>query len=124
MESAMSGLSSTLVFLLVAGMALQGCGEGTAPADPADLSVDVNDSNFNPATGNVTLTDGTATVRWTWRGSEFHNVTWEPAGPANSPTQASGTFDRTFTTAGTFTYYCTLHGGPGTGMHGTIVVQN
>jgi plastocyanin len=38
--------------------------------------------------------------------------------------QASGdTFSHTFDTPGTYRYYCQLHGGPGSGMAGTVVVQ-
>ena len=36
---------------------------------------------------------------------------------------SDGTVTRTFTTVGTFPYHCTIHGGVGTGMHGTIKVQ-
>jgi plastocyanin len=48
--------------------------------------------------------------------------------PASGPTWdkalASGARDSvTFTTAGTYQYYCKIHGSPGAGMHATIVVQ-
>jgi plastocyanin len=42
--------------------------------------------------------------------------------PANSGDKSSGTHPVTLT-AGTYQYHCTLHGLPGSGMHGTIVVQ-
>jgi plastocyanin len=42
--------------------------------------------------------------------------------PANTGTITSGT--RTVTLqAGTYQYHCSIHGGPESGMHGTIVVQ-
>lgn len=41
--------------------------------------------------------------------------------PANSATQTSGTYEATLV-AGTYMYPCSIHGGPGTGMWGKIVV--
>jgi plastocyanin len=60
-----------------------------------------------------------ATVTWTWgsNASNGHNVTFA-GGPA-SDTQVSGTFQRTFNTAGTFSYQCTVHGP----MTGEVRVQ-
>jgi plastocyanin len=62
-------------------------------------------------------------------------VTWtndddEPTPPPRTP--ACGTADRsrpepppswTFDEAGAYPYHCTFHGGPGTGMSGTVVVS-
>jgi len=46
-----------------------------------------------------------------------HNVIFDD-GSSSSSTQDQGTFSKTFNTAGTFAYHCTLHP-----MTGTVVVQ-
>jgi plastocyanin len=80
---------------------------------------------FVPATTNINVGD---TVNWSWAGSN-HSTTsgttsgstkmpdglWD-SGVANSP----HTFSRTFTSAGTFPYYCSIHFA--SGMKGSIVV--
>jgi plastocyanin len=69
-----------------------------------------------------------ATVNWTWNtctGDVYsgqtcvaHSVTFDD-GPA-SATQEKGTFTRSFTAAGTYTYHCAVHGAA---MTGKIVVN-
>jgi plastocyanin len=84
-------------------------------APPLQANVTVGDNVFNP--GSSTIAAG-GQVTWTWGGSNSHNVTF-PAGTSSS-TQTAGTFSRTFPTAGTFNYQCSIHGAA---MSGTIVVQ-
>jgi plastocyanin len=97
------------------------CGLGAACSDstnPGGNTVSVDDSFFDP--DNLTVTAGTS-VTWTWNGALDHNVTWTGQGaPAPSATQTTGTYSRTFGTAGTFDYFCTIHG---QAMSGTVVVQ-
>ena len=82
--------------------------------------MDVIDNSFVPETVNISRG---ATVTWTWRGSSQHNVTFED-GQGSSPTQTTGTLDRSFAGAGSFRYRCTLHSGNFTsGMAGVVVVQ-
>jgi plastocyanin len=91
------------------------CGDDGPTGPVADNEVRVADNSFSPATRTVPV--GT-TVTWRWAaGSSLHNVTF-PAG-ASSANQSSGTFQRLFSAAGSFTYQCTLH----SGMTGTITVQ-
>jgi plastocyanin len=45
------------------------------------------------------------------------------SGTSNSPTQKAGTFSRSFSNAGSFDYFCTVHGTATTGMRGSVVVQ-
>ena len=79
-------------------------------------NVTVGNNNFSPRCTNVAA--GT-TVTWTWdSGGTQHNVTFA-SGPS-STNQGSGTFQRTFPSAGTFAYECTLHG---QAMSGEIRVQ-
>lgn len=110
----------------LAGLALLaavGCGGGdsgtpTSPAAPGGANaVTVGNNFFQPAALSVAAG---ATVTWTWaQGDVSHNVTFDDAGPS-SPTQSAGSFQRTFTGAGTFTYHCTIHGAAV--MHGTVTV--
>jgi plastocyanin len=59
------------------------------------------------------------TVRWVNAGGQAHNTT-SLTGVWSSPNiNPGGSFERTFTAAGTFNYACTLH----PGMNGTVVVQ-
>ncbi len=96
----------------------------TATATPppsSDITV-VNDA-FQP--GSLTVPAGT-TVTWTWGPSAFqHNVVPVATEPASSgaPANSPHTYQFTFNTPGTFTYYCQVHGSPTFGMRGTIIVQ-
>ena len=71
---------------------------------------------FSPASVNVAVGD---TVSWSGL-SYPHTVTWEDGSLGSS---GGDTYSRTFDTAGTFKYYCSIHGGPnGVGMAGVVVV--
>jgi plastocyanin len=73
---------------------------------------------FNPTT--VTLARN-GTVTWLNATGTAHNITFNQASgvPANVPDFASGEASRTFGTAGSFDYRCTIHAG----MNGTVIVQ-
>jgi plastocyanin len=87
---------------------------------------------LGPAGGNrfdptqVTIQAG-QTVKWTWpTGSEQHNVQPDATEPTRSGNLVDGPaeYSFTFTTAGTYDFYCGNHGGPaGFGMSGTVIVQ-
>jgi plastocyanin len=94
-----------------------GPGPGTPPANAA---VSVQDDFFSPASVTVRRSSGTSTVTWQWYGSNAHSVIFDVGGPG-SPVQSNGRFDREFTTAGSFTYFCSVHGREV--MSGTITVQ-
>jgi plastocyanin len=77
------------------------------------------DSAFIPRTVTIRVGD---TVRWT-NVDGFHNVVADDdSWTSGSPTIAPWTFSRTFTTTGTVGYNCSLHGSPGFGMFGTVIV--
>jgi plastocyanin len=83
-----------------------------------DVRVKVGDNFFEPATLTVAVGD---TVTWAHEGNRPHDVTADN-GSINSPRRmANGqTFTYTATTAGTFTYLCTIHSQV---MKGTLIVQ-
>jgi plastocyanin len=79
-------------------------------------SVAVSDNSFSPAA--IQVSTG-ASVTWTWiQGAALHNVTF-PSGTPSANLGSNATFTRSFPTAGTFTYQCTIH----PGMTGTVKVQ-
>jgi plastocyanin len=82
------------------------------------LNVQVSGGSFQPPADTVALN---STVTWTFNEGP-HNVTFQDG--AASGDQASGTYQRTFSGAGTYRYRCTIHSSDFTaGMVGTIVVQ-
>jgi adhesin/invasin len=93
--------------------------DATASAVATTASVDVTNFQFTPPTAAVAAT---GTVTWNFN-QGTHNVTWVSGGFTNSGDKSSGTYQVQFPTAGTFQYYCSIHGSPGAGMHGTITVQ-
>jgi len=94
----------------------------TANAPPSAVGVSVEDP-FYFVPDEVTVA-ASGTVTWTWNGAVEHNVTWVSGGFQDSPTQATGTHQVMFpATPDTFTYYCTIHGTPTTGMRGSVIVK-
>jgi len=75
---------------------------------------------FSPST--VTI-DAGQPVCWTWsQTSDQHNVSSDDGSFTSGPPSYSGTFQRTFTTPGTYTYHCQVHGS--SGMVGTVTVRD
>ena len=97
---------------------------------PTAITINVANNQFTPDVDTVAVG---GTVTWTWgnTGGVQHSVTTtgnpaftsDPSGATASP-HSYGPI--TFNNAGTYFYYCTVHGAPGsppTGMSGTIVVM-
>jgi plastocyanin len=82
----------------------------------------VQATSFNPI--DLTISKGgTATFQEV---AGVHNIVFDaplPTGVSDVGEFSAGSTARTFTTTGTFAYHCTIHGSPGSGMHGTIKVQ-
>jgi plastocyanin len=79
-------------------------------------AVTIQNFAFNPSTIEVAV--GT-TVTWTNQDTAGHTVTADD-GSFDSRTLATGaTFQQTFSTAGTFTYHCTIH----SSMKATVTVK-
>jgi plastocyanin len=100
-----------------------------AVASAANFTITASGMSFSPET--VTLHAGDSITVQNTGGT--HNFTADDnsfrcaAGcddQGGDGTPASGwTFTRTFPAVGTFPYHCEVHGFPGGGMHGTIVVE-
>ena len=111
-------MRSTRLAVLVAVLALA-CGDSTGPTT---VDVAVQDDVFAPSA--VAITAG-STVRWTWQATNAnaHDLTWVAVGVPGVEAQFTGAYERTFTIAGTFDYYCVIHGTPTTGMRGSVTVE-
>jgi plastocyanin len=71
---------------------------------------------YNPST--ITVTAGT-TITWTNKDAVGHTVTSSPALFDSGLIGTNLTWSRLFDTAGTFTYYCTVH----PSMTATVIVK-
>jgi plastocyanin len=98
------------------GAGTGGVGGGGQSGGPVTTtSVGVSDNMFTP---NAIIVPVGATVTWTWaQGSVLHNVTFDGSTSGDRANGAS--YEKTFPTAGTFPYSCTIH----PGMTGTVQVQ-
>jgi len=98
------------------------------PQAGATRNVRVGDIFFRDSTtGNSTTTISVGTkVEWDWEGSIPHSTTsgacppCTPDGRWNSGIKSSGNFEFTFNQAGSFDYFCLVHGQM---MRGTVVVN-
>ena len=113
---------STVLQTLLRGFAAIACPCAffTMGADAATFNVTVKNFEFEPKTVNIRAGD---TVRWTWA-DEGHSVTSGTSctsdGRFNSGIKSTGTFTRTFTQTGQFTYFCIPN--CSSGMTGTVKV--
>ena len=147
--SRISGASRLFPLLLLAAPILAGVGCGDSmtgpkatptPAQPtptpgaAHVVIVGRDSTGQPANVFVDSVSGTSTstihvgdtIQWIWV-SGTHSTTsgacgagCVPNGLWDSGRVQGGTFQFTFTSAGTYPYFCTLHG---PSMQGSVVVQ-
>lgn len=89
---------------------------------PVDVHLtSINGFRYQPA--NVVIAAGTA-VRWIWD-DDLHDVvsTGTPSFPGIGGFSPPKTYQFTFTTTGTYRYFCSFHGTANTGMRGVVVVQ-
>jgi plastocyanin len=100
----------------------------TSTGATSSATVRVVDNEFQPVSLQITA-GGSVTFAWLG-GAGPHNVT--PVGPNTIPASsdpappgthnAPYTFSTTFSTAGTFAYFCSVHGSPSSGMRGSVTV--
>jgi len=132
---------ATSAGVVAAGLAMAACGGGasgtnntpkaapsttmmamgadtTAPTGPAVATDAVNVEGFAFKPAAITVKQG-ATVTWTNKDDEAHTVFFI-FDSSRSPllVNSANTYTKTFTTAGTFTYHCTIH----PFMTGTVTV--
>ena len=83
--------------------------------------VTVGDNYFKP--GDLEVAAGTK-ITWTNTGKVLHSVTPDKGKKFGTKELSRGkSYSYTFKKPGTYAYYCTFHGSPGKGQHGTIVVK-
>ncbi len=96
-----------------------------ANAYAATVNVSIGDNFFSPNTVNVNVGD---TITWTNNGFAPHTSTSGTSCPTGNGTWDSGTLSRgqsfsfTFTQAGTFPYFCSIHCFTGTVVVNPVVV--
>jgi plastocyanin len=91
-----------------------------APSRAATHTVTVGpDTAFHPQTLTIAVGD---TVVWTNAGGT-HDLRADDNSFSRGVSGAAWTFSHTFNAAGTTGYHCTVHGGPGVGMFGSVTVQ-
>ena len=111
-------MTARLGSLLLTAVLAAGCGSSTEPPPPGTVSVTNN--QFTPEDITVDVGDN---VTWNWNsGGAGHSVLFNSAAgvPADIPVTTSGSIVRTFNTAGTFNYHCSVHG---VAMSGSVIVQ-
>jgi plastocyanin len=89
------------------GTSTGGGGGGGGDGSGSDAAVTIFDNGYNPT--SVTVPVG-GSVTWTWTGNNAHAVAFDDTTIAPSPVQTRGTFRQRFTRAGTFSFFCSVHG--------------
>lgn len=96
-----------------------GGGGGADSAGALDTaSVIIFDNGYRPP--SVSVRPG-GTVTWVWTGNNAHGVTFDDATITPSTVQSVGTFTVRFPRAGSFSFFCTVHGR--TVESGTVTVH-
>ena len=117
------------VFALCLGGALLA---SAGPSRAATFEIDAK-STLTFAPSVVTINAGDSVTFKNTGG--FHNVVADDGsfrcaagcdgeGGSGAPSQSAWSFTRTFNSPGTFGFHCEVHGVPGSGMHGTITVND
>ena len=107
------------VAVLALGLALGLAAPSGLAASAAVAKIGVRDYEFRPSAAAGAVGD---TVSWKWADGlqAAHDVFEDHRLFRSKTTAVSGTTFKRTPSAGTFHYYCTLHGGPSGGMDGTL----
>jgi plastocyanin len=101
-----------------------GYGGGGGTTGGHTTMITVGNNTFRPTPDTVAA--GTVTFIWATP-SNGHTLIWDSGPgtlPANQSTvMTSGSVVVPGLQTGTYEFHCSIHGGVGTGMHGTLVVQ-
>lgn len=117
--AALAGSMALAMLLLPASLPAAQAKSPSPPVTVAKVAspqIRIENFAFNPTT--VTVPVG-ATVTWTNDDGTLHTVTSATKVFSSAGLDEGGAFSYTFTTPGTYTYYCKLH----PHMTGTIVVK-
>jgi plastocyanin len=97
---------------------------GGAPAGAVETDEVVGTTSSRWEPKDIIVASG-STVGWEWEGGAGgHNVVFDNGMYRSGDPTADGTAEFTFDAAGTFQYYCEIHGNTGgVGMAGTVTVQ-
>ena len=93
-----------------------GCSKSKDNSGPGPNEVWIQGMNFEPNT--ITISSGT-TITWSNRDAVSHTVTSNSGLFDSGTIPKDGTYQHTFTSAGTFPYHCSIH----PTMTATIVVN-
>src|SRR3954452_1646747 len=108
--------------VMLAVAALGGFAVAVVPALGQDESIKTSGNSFSPSSVTVTVGDS-VTISNPSMG--FHNLKWDDGTATNTPTGTAWSEKRTFAQAGTYRFYCSVHGGPnGAGMSGVVTVKD
>ena len=109
-------------FLAALGLGIAGLGAGpgnaTASAQPKSETMEVTIDNFTFGPAELTVKVGT-TITWTNRDDIPHTVVSTDKVFKSKVLDTDAQFSFTFSTPGTFTYFCSIH----PKMTGKVVVQ-
>jgi len=106
-----NGVRANVFVVNVGGPAGLAFAPQTLTIAPGDTVVFVNKGGFH----NVVADDSSFTCSAGCKG--------DSKGDTGAPSSANWTFNLTFPNPGAVGYYCLIHGAPGQGMYGTILVQ-
>ncbi len=111
-----------ITLMMLTGVFIAGACKGDAAA-PAANEIWAKNSAFTPS---PRTSNAGAAVTWVNQDGVTHNITSSDvptgAAPFAQTIGPGATFQLTPTIAGSYQYYCTIHGTPTTGMHGTLSV--
>jgi len=91
---------------------------GTVAPSPVAGGSSVTIENFAFSPETMTVKSGT-TVTWTNRDTASHTIVSDTGAFSSDPVGNGGTYQFTFSQAGTYPYHCSIH----PSMKGTIIVQ-
>lgn len=111
------------LLLLISAIVIVSCGKsnsyGSSSSNnpvPVANSVSIVNMAFSPVT--LTVTAG-STITWTNNDNMTHTVTADDNSFDSGNIAMGSKYSKTFSTAGTYTYHCTIH----PNMKGTIIVK-
>jgi plastocyanin len=110
-------LSLGLLFSIILASCSKSSGGNSNPAPPVSPNT-VNIVNMAFSQATITVTAGTK-VTWTNNDNMTHTVTADDDSFDSGNIGAGSSYSRTFSTAGTYPYHCTIH----PSMTGKVVVQ-